>query len=511
MYKFTAKNDPNPARLIESLRHIGYDNYEAIADLLDNSLDADANQIVVRVFQRAGDFHVIIGDNGTGMDSDTLDEALRLGSLTDRDVSTDLGKFGMGLVTASLSLSQRTHVVTRQGKEFLTSIIDVDEVKTSDSFCKHLGPASDADRSLFADVMGDAPTGTVVVLSKTDNLQNHNVTQFANMLRKHLGEVHRYFLLSGKTIAINGEPVKVVDPLQLSDPRTDIFSDESYPIEVEDDATKRTDNIRVRIALVPEDAAAGELDVARGLRNQGFYVLRNNRQVARAETFDFFTKHNDFNRMRGEIFLSGQLDAHVGIEFTKRQVEFSQSLYDQLAQHLKAQCTTIKRQESGRTVTPVSDAQQLYHDQASKSITEKSRLLITPKAAIERRPGKPGGERGNGVQEKESGQERKNFTKTQKVQTHLRCKFLHAQLGATGSIYECDLQGRTVVIRWNTDHPFFKRFVVDNQSDGRLVTAIDFLVYSMACAELRAIQEDQTPFMSTIKAVISANLRTLLS
>jgi len=267
----------------------------------------------------------------------------------------------------------------------------------------------------------------------------------------------------------------------------------------------------VRIVLVPEDAAAGELDFARGLRNQGFYVLRNNRQVARAETFDFFTKHNDFNRMRGEIFLSGELDAHVGIEFTKRQVEFSQSFFDQLAQHLKAQCTTIKRRESGRAVTPVSDAQQLFHDQASKVITAKSRLLITPKAVIERRPGKPGVERDNGSQVKEKGQDRKNFTQTRKVQTPLRCRFLHQQLGATGQIYECDLEGRTVVIRWNTDHPFFKRFVVDNQSDGRLVTAVDFLVYSMACAELRAIDADQTEFMSTLKAVISANLRTLLS
>jgi hypothetical protein len=53
--------------------------------------------------------------------------------------------------------------------------------------------------------------------------------------------------------------------------------------------------------------------------------------------------------------------------------------------------------------------------------------------------------------------------------------------------------------------------VVDNQADGRLVTAVDFLVYSMACAELRARDEENVEFINNMKAVISANLRTLLS
>jgi hypothetical protein len=511
MSHFNQPNDSNPARLIQSLRHIGYSNYEAIADLVDNCLDADATSIVIKISQRSGDFVITIADNGKGMDRDILDEALRLGSLTERDVTTDLGKFGMGLVTASLSLSQRTQVVTKQGDEYYTSIVDVEEVVKTDKFCKHLAPSTSDERQVFDELLGPVPSGTIVTLSKTDGVTNKNVTQFANILRKHLGEVHRYFLISGKCITINGEPTQAIDPLQLEDPDTEPFSDDVYPIVIEEDGTKTTENIRVRISLIPEDAGKGDLELARGLQHQGFYVLRNNRQIYRAQTFGYFTKHNDFNRMRGEIFFSGTLDKLVGIEFTKRQVTFDQSIHDKLGEHLRGQCTTIKRRMAGKEIMRSTPEQEQYHHQAAKTITEKSKLLIAPKAEIEKRS-PPSNKGRNGTKtENNQDRERKNLKKTQRVQTELRCKFLHAQLGPNGQIFECDLEGRTVVIRWNVDHPFFRRFVVDNQADGRLVTAVDFLVYSMAAAELRARDEENVEFINNMKAVISANLRTLLS
>lgn len=508
---FDQRNDPNPGRLIESLRHIGYSYSEAIADLVDNCFDADATNVKIKIAARGGDFQIIVADDGNGMDCDVLDEALRLGSLTERDTTTDLGKFGMGLVTASLSLSRRTHVITKQSGYYWTSIVDVDEIINTNSFCKHLAPSKPEDIELFDDLLGDIPSGTIVILTKTDNLTNKNVSQVANVLRKHLGEVHRHFLSSGKMININGDVTSPLDPLQLDNPETELFSDDLYPITIEEDGVKSTENIRARIYLIPEEAAAGELDIAKGLLNQGFYVLRNNRQIYRAQTFGFFTKHNDFNRMRGEIFFSGKLDKLVGIEFTKRQVTFDQSIHDKLGEHLRGQCTTIKRRMSGREVLRTSHEQQQYHDQASKAITEKSRLLITPKAEIEKRASGTRIAQNGRKTDKTAEHDRRNFQKTQKIKTELRCKFLHQQLGPNGQIFECDLEGRTVVIRWNVDHPFFRRFIGDNQSDGRLVTAIDFLVYSMACAELRARDEENVEFINNMKAVISANLRTLLN
>lgn len=511
MIAFNKPNDPNPSRLIESLRHIGYSNYEAIADLLDNSFDAEASKVSIEISKVRDDYEITIADDGTGMDHGTLDQALRLGSLTERDSATDLGKFGMGLVTAGLSLSRRTQVITKQNGEYCTSIVDVNEIQRTNTFCKHFGTSIDDDKRLFDDKIGDVESGTLVILTKTDALTNRNTTQFANVLRKHLGEVHRHFLMAGKMISVNGEPVSAIDPLMLDDADTAIYSDELYPIELGDGADKSTEQIRVRIALIPPDFAAGENRLTKALQHQGFYLMRNNRQIQRAATLDYFSKHNDFNRMRGEIFLSGNLDRYVGIEFTKRTVVFDQSIQDKLGQHLRAQCTAIKRSESSRAVEVTSAEQDKFHEQASKAITEKSRLLMTPKAIIEQRG--PRTEKNGRVRasDEPQGSERKNLRNTQRSGVAERCQFVKQRLGPNGQIFECDLEGRTVVIRWNIEHPFYKRFIVDNQDDGRLVTAVDFLVYSMACAELRERDEDHVEFINNMKAVISANLRTLLT
>lgn len=512
MISFDVPNDPNPARLIGSLRHVGYGNYEAIADIVDNSFDADADLVVIEVSKHRDDFRISIADNGTGMDREVLDQALRLGSLTERDLATDLGKFGMGLVTASLSLARRTSVITKPNGQIWSSTIDVDAVEQSNRFCKELREGIEQDAEVFQKFLGNSATGTVVILTSIDAMQNKNVTQFSNILAKHLGETHRFFLISGKRIVVNGNEVEAIDPLMWEHSETEHFSDELYPVEIEDAGGRSIENIRARIAIIPEDAATGEHSLAVALKHQGFYVLRNLRQIARAMTLELFTKHNDFNRMRGEIFFSGKFDRYIGIEFTKRGVNFDQAIQDKLAEHLRSQCTTIKRRMAGRSVTAATDRQQHLHEQASKAITEKNRLLLTPKAIIEKRRPRAGVKSNpRPVGGMQANTERTNFRDTQQVDSRLRCRFLHQKLGPNGQIFECDMEGRTVVIRWNIEHPFFRRFIADNQNDGRIVTAVDFLVYSMATAELRARNEDNVDFINSFKAVISANLRTLLS
>src|SRR5437868_5709601 len=98
-------NSPNASKLLDSLRYLGYDNLYAISDIIDNSIDADAENIWVSI-ERAqkADFHIQIADDGNGMTEEVLDQASRLGSDVPRNQATDLGRFGMGLVTASLSL-----------------------------------------------------------------------------------------------------------------------------------------------------------------------------------------------------------------------------------------------------------------------------------------------------------------------------------------------------------------------------------------------------------------------
>src|SRR5260370_11349760 len=78
-------NPPNAKRTIEALRELGYDSYASVLDLLDNSVDAQASKIEITISEEKGDMRIAIEDDGIGMDEDTLDEALRLGSDTQRE------------------------------------------------------------------------------------------------------------------------------------------------------------------------------------------------------------------------------------------------------------------------------------------------------------------------------------------------------------------------------------------------------------------------------------------
>jgi len=508
MPTFTKANDPNAARLIESLRHLGYGNYVAIADLVDNSIDAGASRIAITIQKRGDDVSITIADDGTGMDYEILDQALRLGSLVEKDPTSDLGKFGMGLVTAGLSIARQTHVVTKRNGVTLSSIADVDEVIKVNKFCKHLEQATQEEIALFAENLETAETGTVVTLLKCDNLKNKNTSVFANTLRKHLGRIHRYFIASGIEIKVNGEAVPAIDPLELENPQTVLFSDDTFPYEVLTATGVTKANVRTRIVLIDDNPASGSRVFEKGINHQGFSVLRNQREILFGSTLTAFTKHNDFNRMRGEVFFSGELDSEVGIDFTKRDIVLNQALHDKLLELLKPQCTTIKHREATRHREARQSEVDPLHEMAAKGIAEKSRLLIKPKREDEPKDRKA-------AATPTAPRPRTSTVSNRKVHEigiRMPVRFVSERLGPNGQIFECDQEGQVILIRWNIEHPFYQRFVVDNISNERLVTAVDYLIYSMASAELKLRSDDETvELLSNLRSIMSSNMRTLLS
>lgn len=94
---------PSARRLITSLRDMGYDFAAAVADVVDNSIEAKASRIAVDVHFDGDDSSVRIADNGVGMTPAQIREALRYGAERDYDTTEALGKFGLGLKTASMS------------------------------------------------------------------------------------------------------------------------------------------------------------------------------------------------------------------------------------------------------------------------------------------------------------------------------------------------------------------------------------------------------------------------
>src|SRR3989338_263006 len=171
MNKFNKENTPNASKLMESLRFSGYPNNTALADLVDNSIDANATKVKVSIdVDVANGWSILIADDGIGMDEAILSQALRLGSNTNRNVESDLGRFGMGLVTASISLARRLEVYTKtEDGNYLTGIMDLDHMMKTNSFTVYR-ESSSPEEIQFAKKHGVETHGTILVLRNCDRI-----------------------------------------------------------------------------------------------------------------------------------------------------------------------------------------------------------------------------------------------------------------------------------------------------------------------------------------------------
>jgi hypothetical protein len=434
-------------------------------DLLDNSVDAQASNIKITISEEKGDFRIVIQDDGLGMDEETLDEALRLGSDTQRETD-DLGKFGLGLVTASIGLSRRVEIYTRElGGDLLYGGFDLDDIAEQDRFLKWIQP--------LVEIEGLTARGTRIQLSKSDRISNRNVTTFASTLRKRIGQVFRKFLKADRKITVNGQAVEPIDPLMLSDPNTSLMLETE--IEVEGGG-----RVMVRVVELPDLGQAGNSE--RGIipQNSGFYILRNSREIRDAETFDFYKKHPDFSHFRAEIMFDGSLDAVFHPDVKKMSINPSQSFLDKLRQATQALITQVGKQ--GRARAHVKRG-QIDHSLAESNITRRATLIPKPKALVEQRSGRA--KRGTHPEGSGLRKSAKQVTDLKTI-SGLKVVFEEGDYGE-GPFYQVRQEGRTIRVVYNREHPFWRELVehaADPQVGPKVVATLDYLVFAMANAEL---------------------------
>ena len=279
---------PRPVALIESLRSFGYSPETAVADLLDNSMSAGASNMKLH-FEWAGrDSHVAIVDDGRGMDETTLLEAMRPGSISPLSTraASDLGRFGLGLKTASFSQARELTVITRDAAERVhVRRWDLDLVEMSGQWRLLRSPPGQA--AAYLDVVA-RDGGTAVVWSKCDRLVGdveHDPERAADrfytvvdQVREHLGATFHRFLTGrgARAIRVNDVAVEPWEPI-LKHPATHLVTTEKLPF--------RGTRVEVRAYVLPHRSKLSEQQqrAGAGIRGwnaqQGFYVYRNQRLV----------------------------------------------------------------------------------------------------------------------------------------------------------------------------------------------------------------------------------------
>lgn len=216
----TIRLDPEPSILIESLRDIGYSFNSALADIVDNSITAGATDVWILAIPD-DDFRIGIIDNGNGLAEDELKQAMRLGSTDPRQrrALNDLGRFGLGLKTASFSQCRRLTVASRNKENASAFTWDLDLVVEQNAW--NVIERTDLERIPFMEELGDS--GTLVLWEKLDRLTGSrdfgkvDYTRIIGEAQDYLSLVfHRYIAgekgLNRLAIRVNNRLLEPIDP-----------------------------------------------------------------------------------------------------------------------------------------------------------------------------------------------------------------------------------------------------------------------------------------------------------
>lgn len=321
---------PVAPSLMNSLRALGYTTAAALSDLIDNSIAAEAHVISIN-FRPVPEPYLTIVDDGFGMTETELVDAMRFGSRDPRELraSTDLGRFGLGLKTASLSQCKRLTVVSLQNGEFATARWDIDECDRRQSWwLEH--PELDSINPTIIETLSEHGQGTAVIWEELDRLLESGTgpnpdrldAAMENAADRIALSFHRF--LSGEMVGpfdilLNNRSLPKLDPFLEGHSRgqtlhTETFHVDGHPVRVSP-----------FVLPFPSRLRTEELDRAGGRESlkvgHGFYIYRGGRLVVAGGWFRIVPADELVRLARIRVDLPVELDHIWKIDVRKTMVE----------------------------------------------------------------------------------------------------------------------------------------------------------------------------------------------
>lgn len=357
------------------MRDIGYSFETAVADLVDNSISASATSVWIDAEWNKGEKYVAISDDGDGLDRNALIEAMRLGSAdpTLERSDDDLGRFGLGLKTASLSQCRRFTIASKTGAGIYAATWDIDDARSAtddDGWAVDVHDCAQLDaETLLGRLVGarlsQTRSGSLVLWEKIDRPdpettrkiggENAFTAQLAE-LTEHLSlTFHRFLNAERKTervaLFVNNREIEGFDPYNSGQIATKQPAPETIIIR----------NVKVQVTPYvlphPSKVSAEEYRKYEGkdgyLENAGFYIYRNKRLISKGTWYRLIRRSNLSKLLRIQIDIPTSLDFLWKIDVRKSQSEVPADIKKELQ-------SFIKRWET--------DAKVVYHHRGSKLI-----------------------------------------------------------------------------------------------------------------------------------------------
>lgn len=276
---------PRASAMIEALRGLGYTTATALADIVDNSISAQARSVSLHFEWTGEQSYIAILDDGFGMDAEGLDAAMRLGERSPLDprAAGDLGRFGLGMKTASFSQCRRLTVASIRAGQLNCLRWDLDVIASSPDpgWCLLDGPDPDSEHLL--ETLRLSGKGTMVLWERLDRIvtsgfSEQNFLDVVDDVEHHLAMVFHRFLDGVHPVfrlSVNGRMVKPWDPFLGAHQATWTSPVATFPssagtIEVQSHVLPHKDHLTSQ----QEQSAAGPHGWT---AQQGFYVYRNQR------------------------------------------------------------------------------------------------------------------------------------------------------------------------------------------------------------------------------------------
>lgn len=326
--------EPAASNMVEALRDIGYSLESAVADILDNSISAAARSIDIR-FGWTDDHKpwIAIIDNGNGMDAKELVEAMRPGGrdpLAKRKIS-DLGRFGLGLKTASFSQCRKVSVISKKTGQISARQWDLDLVRLRNKWALRT-PSMDELGSFPIGPSSLLKCGTIVLWQELDRLdlgnsieqRQHVMNERMMTIWEHVSLVFHRFISSEPgtpkvAMYMNGSPIPPFDPFNAKHPATMHLGDEVVELEGK--------IVNLKPYILPHHSKVDSKDYeALGgkegyLRGQGFYVYRNRRLIIHGTWFRMARQEEITKLARVQVDIPNTLDHLWTIDVRKSRAQ----------------------------------------------------------------------------------------------------------------------------------------------------------------------------------------------
>lgn len=387
-------------RVLNGIRYMGYTPVAAFQDIIDNSIAAEASEIEVIIQTseksiRPNINKVVFIDNGKGMNFEMIKNALLLGSPSSEYAENSLSKFGFGLKSAGLSQANTITVISRNNMcdEWKKCTLDWDVIcKEEAYYIKEDERITIEERNLVEKTGG---TGTIVIL---DNIQKVNDTNSTVIIKNLKAECsltyHRMLEKNTVSIKVNGENIEPYDPLFLSEASRCVISEYNgknpalfFNNEIELPVNPDTNTtMKVKAVQLPNPplfkAEGRQKEVNKKyrmlLKNIGFYIYRNDRLIARAETLDLVPREQDYISFRASIDLNSDSDEDVNLNVLKTKVLFPDYAYSSLEEVMRPVVRSSKEiwnSMKSKTEYTVTDSEK-KHERSNAMLDEVMPILV---------------------------------------------------------------------------------------------------------------------------------------